>query len=124
VPAQMPAAMHMPAAMPMPAAPGMLPNGRLVPMLLVVNGPHAGQRFPLRNGFVIGKQPGCDLVIDDGFTSSQHAMIGMDAVGNCRLYDRGSTNGTFINGVPVRDTQLDHGVAIKIGSTELRFLAQ
>jgi pSer/pThr/pTyr-binding forkhead associated (FHA) protein len=104
--------------------PGLLPNGRPIPALLVVNGPFAGQRFTLRNGFVIGKQPGCDLLIDDGFTSGQHAMIAMDPSGNCRLYDRGSTNGTFVNGVPVRDTELQHAVAIKIGSTELRFLAQ
>jgi pSer/pThr/pTyr-binding forkhead associated (FHA) protein len=63
-------------------------------------------------------------VIDDGFTSSQHAQIGIDPAGTCRLYDRGSTNGTFVNGVPVRETVLAHGVTIRIGSTELRFLTQ
>jgi hypothetical protein len=123
----MPGVTPMPGVAPVPVqlpVPGLLPNGRPIPALLVVNGPFAGQRFTLRNGFVIGKQPGCDLLIDDGFTSGQHAMIAMDPSGNCRLYDRGSTNGTFVNGVPVRDTELQHAVAIKIGSTELRFLAQ
>ena len=120
VPGAMPGMPAMPAA----AMPGMLPNGRPIPALLVMSGPLAGQRVQLRHGFLIGKQPGCDLLIDDGYTSSQHAQIGMDAAGNCRLYDRGSTNGTFINGVPVRETALEHGVTIRIGSTELRFLAQ
>ena len=73
---------------------------------------------------MIGKQPGCDLVIDDGFTSSQHAQIGMDHFGNCRLYDRGSTNGTFVIGQRVTEYVLEHGMSVRIGSTELRFLAQ
>jgi pSer/pThr/pTyr-binding forkhead associated (FHA) protein len=78
----------------------------------------------LRHGFVIGKAPGADLQIDDGYTSTQHAMILMDRVGNCMVQDRGSTNGTFVNGVRVAEMSLTHGMAIKIGSTELRFLAQ
>jgi hypothetical protein len=116
-PAPVPVPVPMPAPVPVPvAAP--------VPYLLVLTGPFAGQRAFLRNGFLIGKQPGCDLVIDDGYTSSQHAQIGVDPQGNCRLYDRASTNGTFINGVPVREAPLEHGATIRIGTTELRFLAQ
>jgi pSer/pThr/pTyr-binding forkhead associated (FHA) protein len=48
----------------------------------------------------------------------------MDPSGNCRLYDRNSTNGTFVNGVRVTEVVLDHGMSVRIGSTELRFLAQ
>jgi pSer/pThr/pTyr-binding forkhead associated (FHA) protein len=73
---------------------------------------------------LIGKQPGCDLIFEDGYTSSQHAQIAMDAAGNCKLYDRGSTNGTFVNGVQIQEAGLEHGVSIRIGSTEMRFLAQ
>lgn len=105
-------------------APGLLPNGRPIPALLIMNGPRTGERHMLRNGFLIGKQPGCDLIIEDGFTSSQHAQIGMDAAGNCKVYDRGSTNGTYINGVRVNESALQHGVSIKIGATEIRFLAE
>jgi len=53
---------------------------------------------PLRHGFTIGKAPTCDLVIEDGYTSTHHAQIVMDAIGNCKVFDQGSTNGTFING--------------------------
>jgi hypothetical protein len=111
--------------MPQVAQPGgYLANGKPIPALLISNGPRAGERLFLRHGFLIGKQPGCDLQLIDGFTSSQHAQIAMDGAGNCRLYDRGSTNGTYVNGVRVSESQLDHGMAIKIGETELRFLAQ
>ena len=64
------------------------------------------------------------MLIDDGFTSSQHAQIGMDHFGNCRVYDRGSTNGTFVNGQRITEYVLEHGMSLRIGSTELRFLAQ
>jgi pSer/pThr/pTyr-binding forkhead associated (FHA) protein len=93
-------------------------------VLYVLNGPLAGQRLPLRHGFLIGKAPGSDLLVEDGFASSQHAQIAMDAWGNCTLYDRGSTNGTFVNGVRVHEYALAHGVSVKIGSIELRFLAE
>jgi hypothetical protein len=94
------------------------------PSLLVISGPLAGQRIALANGFTIGKAPGSNLVIDDGYASTQHAQVGMDQFGNCRLYDRNSTNGTFVNGVRISEVVLDHGMSVRIGSTELRFLAQ
>jgi pSer/pThr/pTyr-binding forkhead associated (FHA) protein len=94
------------------------------PRLYIVNGPRAGEQIALTHGFLIGKQPGVNLVIDDGFTSSQHAQIGMDHFGNCRIYDRGSTNGTYVNGQRITEYALEHGMSLRIGSTELRFLAQ
>jgi hypothetical protein len=94
------------------------------PVLLVMSGPRTGERVPLQHGFTIGKAPTSNLVIDDGYISTQHAQVGMDQFGNCRLYDRNSTNGTFVNGVRVTEVVLDHGMSVRIGSTELRFLAQ
>lgn len=105
-------------------APGFLPNGRPIPALLVMSGPRTGERHMLFNGFLIGKQPGCHLLLEDGYTSSQHAQIGMDANGLCKIYDRGSTNGTYVNGVRITESHLQHGLVIKIGSTEIRFLAE
>ena len=109
-----------------PAAPppGFLPNGRPMPALMIMSGPRTGERHMLFNGFLIGKQPGCTLIIEDGYTSSQHAQIGMDAMGNCKIYDRGSTNGTYVNGVRVTESALTHGINFRIGSTEMRFLAE
>ena len=94
------------------------------PSLYVVSGPRAGQRIPLFHGFSIGKAPGSSLVIDDGYASTTHAQIVVDGRGFCTIYDRGSTNGTFVNGVRVTEMPLEHGAAIRIGATELRFLAE
>jgi hypothetical protein len=104
--------------------PGLLPNGRPIPALLITSGPRTGERHLLFNGFLIGKQPGCNLIIEDYYTSSQHAQIGMDQNGICKLYDRGSTNGTYVNGVRITESGLQHGLVIRIGSTEMRFLAE
>lgn len=104
--------------------PGVLPNGRPVPGLLVMSGPRTGERLTLRNGFLVGGQAASDLQIQDGYTSSNHAQFMMDGEGNCTLLDLGSTNGTFINGMQIKQQALQHGMTIKIGSTELRFLTQ
>jgi hypothetical protein len=120
-PAKPPKARKPPKNQPVAAPP---PPPAFGPVLLVLTGPRTGQRIPLQNGFTIGKAPTSSLVIDDGYTSTQHAQIVMDQAGNCRLFDRQSTNGTFVNGVRVTDVSLGHGMSVRIGSTELRFLAQ
>jgi hypothetical protein len=107
-----------------PSAPPAAPAMQGGPQLYVMTGPRAGETLSLRHGFLIGKGTHCHLVIDDGYTSTNHAQIGMDDQGNCRIYDTGSTNGTFVNGVRVNDKSLEHGMTIRIGSTDLRFLAQ
>jgi FHA domain-containing protein len=107
---------------PVVAAP--LPPPPSGPSLMFIAGPRAGQRVYLRHGFLIGKAPTSDLVIDDGYTSTQHAQIALDASGNCNLYDRNSTNGTYVNGVRVAQALLAHGHSVRFGSTELQYLAQ
>lgn len=111
---------------PQPPQPSSVPPPGAVrgPQLYIASGPRTGQRVPLFHGFSIGKAPGSSLVIDDGFASTNHAQIGMDARGFCTIYDRGSTNGTFVNGVRVTEMPLEHGAALRIGGTELRFLAE
>jgi FHA domain len=94
------------------------------PQLYIASGPRAGQRVALFHGFSIGKAPNSSLVIDDGFASTTHAQIVMDGRGYCTIYDRGSTNGTFVNGVRVTEMALEHGASLRIGGTELRFLAE
>jgi hypothetical protein len=110
------------ASAPPAAAPSAAPGTG--PRFYLLSGPRAGEEIALKHGFLIGKSPGCDLLIDDGYTSGHHAQIGMDQFGNCHLYDRGSTNGTFVNGVRVTHYALEHGTTVKIGSTDLRYLAQ
>ncbi len=95
------------------------------PSLYIVKGPYQGQQLPLCHGFTIGNAPGCHLqLVGDNFASGHHAQILMDTRGGCMLVDKGSTNGTFINGVRTTQKRLSHGMLIKIGMTEARFMAQ
>ncbi len=91
------------------------------PVLIVLTGPAAGTRIPVRHGLNVGKAPGNDLdLAHDGYASSSHAQIVLEG-GAWMVYDRNSTNGTFSNGVRITHTRLDHGMTIRFGSTEVRF---
>ncbi|MBA2540357.1 MAG: FHA domain-containing protein [Deltaproteobacteria bacterium] len=107
-----------------PPAPGAAMPTAGAARLYVISGPYAGRELPLKHGFFIGKAAGCDLLIEDGFTSGHHAQFVMDGNGRVTLFDYGSTNGTFVNGQKITSLVLEHNSTIKIGSTELRFLAQ
>ena len=68
----------------------------------------------------IGRLPECAIALDDPNASRRHAQIrreGLDVV----LVDLGSTNGTKVNGVLVREHRLLPGDTITIGTTTLRF---
>ena len=120
-PKSKPPASQPPPEIPRPVAAPIGPG----PKLYIMSGPRTGEQLMLKHGFTIGKAGYSDLLIEDGFTSTNHAQVGMDHFGNCRLYDMNSTNGTYVNGVRVTGEHvLENGNTIKIGSTELRFLAQ
>lgn len=94
------------------------------PQLIILSGPQAGQRIPVRHGLSVGKAAGSDLDLShDGYASGSHAQIVFEG-GAWMVYDRNSTNGTFSNGVRITHTRLDHGMTIRFGSTEVRFWLQ
>ena len=69
----------------------------------------------------IGRQPTCGVVIADSSVSRVHAEISRKD-GGWWLIDKGSTNGTTVNGSPVIDpVELHHGDAIVFGSVAVRF---
>lgn len=62
------------------------------------SGPRSGERIPLRTGrAVIGRHPGCDIVIDTSAVSRQHAAIVIED-GQAIVEDLRSRNGTLLNG--------------------------
>ena len=71
----------------------------------------------------IGRGPGNKIILKDLASSSRHAQVLKDGAG-WRLEDRGSLNGTFINGHQVQKKQLVPGDRIQIGSTEIVFEAR
>src|SRR6185436_10378502 len=69
----------------------------VVGWIVPLNGSQAYQTFKLRSGGTkIGTAPPCDVVINDGFMSTEHCQIAASPQGFI-LVDGGSTNGCYIN---------------------------
>lgn len=80
-----------------------------------------GNRVALgEDPLVIGRLPECDIVLGDPNVSRRHAELRRSGEGVV-VTDLGSTNGTRVNGVPVRERQLMSGDEITVGSTSLVF---
>jgi phosphoserine phosphatase RsbU/P len=75
-------------------------------VLQIVQGPNAGHVIPLeKDSAILGRHPECDIVLDSGAVSRQHARISQ-ADGGFYVEDLRSRNGTFLNGKPVLQRQL------------------
>ncbi len=89
--------------------------------LTVMRGPGQEQvveidRFPFR----VGKGADCELQIPDVTVSREHFVL-EEEQGSFLLRDLGSTNGTWIEEMRVREAYLRPGATIKAGKVELRF---
>jgi serine phosphatase RsbU (regulator of sigma subunit)/pSer/pThr/pTyr-binding forkhead associated (FHA) protein len=74
-------------------------------VLRVLNGPNPGELLPLEGASVIlGRHPACDIVLQSGAVSRQHARI-LNADGRFFVEDLHSRNGTFLNGRPIAQRQ-------------------
>jgi FHA domain len=84
-------------------------------------GLRAGSAYDLSDGATLGRGDGADIRLQDTFASSAHARLtpqGEVIV----LEDLGSTNGTYLNGEPLRGPQPLHvGDSIRIGDSEFTF---
>ena len=82
--------------------------------------------FPLSKGcpvITIGRE-GCDLTLPHGQVSRLHAALLLDPSGEPVIEDRGSRNGTFVNGRRLTGSQrIQPGDVLGVGSYELRALA-
>ncbi|HEU4622025.1 MAG TPA: FHA domain-containing protein [Burkholderiaceae bacterium] len=70
----------------------------------------------------IGRKPHNDLVIDNLAVSGEHAVI-VTILNDSFLEDLGSTNGTFVNGQPIKKHFLQNGDMIELGKYKLKFVA-
>ena len=62
-----------------PAEQDAQPETSYVPVLKVVKGPYNGQEFAMSNGtFTIGRDPSCDLFLNNMTVSRLHAQITID----------------------------------------------
>ena len=70
---------------------------------------------------LIGRQAGATLKIANASVSRRHAVIEKEG-DKFIIADLGSRNGTFVNGVPVKRRELQHGDRVKIGESQFFFL--
>jgi pSer/pThr/pTyr-binding forkhead associated (FHA) protein len=69
---------------------------------------------------LLGRGTDCDLRMVDQGVSRHHAELRVED-GQVVLVDLGSTNGTFVNGQPVRRVVLVDGTNVTLGRTTLVF---
>jgi hypothetical protein len=82
-----------------------------------------GSRVALGDeALVIGRLPECGVVLSDPNVSRRHAEIRRQGSAVV-LTDLDSTNGTRVNGVPVRERVLEDGDEIVVGTTAIHYEA-
>jgi len=89
--------------------------------LVVTEGAGAGRRIPLAAGasVQVGRDPACELALDDERVSRRHLHIGAGSR-SVQLTDLGSSNGTYVDGDRVTGTvTLKPGQIITVGDTTL-----
>jgi Inner membrane component of T3SS, cytoplasmic domain len=72
---------------------------------------------------VVGRDPGCDIVLNDSKCSRRHAVI-EDGPTGLSIRDAGSANGIFVNGRRVEKAPLEPGDRVKLGEVQLRLLPE
>jgi DNA-binding NtrC family response regulator/pSer/pThr/pTyr-binding forkhead associated (FHA) protein len=82
---------------------------------------HGGREwtYPLAAaGVTVGKDPTCEVPVDDPFVSARHLRIEAHD-GRWQAVDLGSTNGTFVGGARVGRAELALGVSLTVGDAVL-----
>jgi hypothetical protein len=91
------------------------------PRLDVTTGEGARQSYDIATPVtLLGRGTDCDLRLVDPGVSRHHAEIRVEGP-EIVLVDLGSTNGSFVNGQPIRRVTLIDGTRITIGRTNLVF---
>ena len=91
------------------------PPPEQAPYLAAIAGPLRGQNVPISSSyFTVGRSSDNELRIDGHLVSRQHALI-VRQDGRNVLYDRESTNGTWVDGRRIAQHVLQPGEQIQVG---------
>lgn len=92
-------------------------------LLLVKRGPNAGSTFLLEGEeTTLGRDTESAVFLDDVTVSRKHAVVERHD-DEWFVVDRGSLNGTYVNGEQVDRTKLTTGDEVQIGKFKLTFFA-
>ncbi len=90
--------------------------------LVVLEGPDAGKVMDVpvsESRVLLGTGGACSLRLGDPHVSRRHLALGA-AADRMDLYDLGSSNGTWVNGVRVVECSVRGGETVRIGASTLR----
>lgn len=95
------------------------------PSLMVIAGPlMKDASFALTSDELsIGRDLACDICLTGKWVSRRHCSIRKED-GSVVIRDLDSRNGSFVNGVPVKERFLQHGAVIAIGGSYFRFVVR
>ncbi len=99
---------------------GMLPGYRYA--LAVIRGASAGSVIPLALAHVTLGREGADVVLDDDEASRRHTELVVQGE-TALIRDLGSTNGTFVDDLRVKEHVLHNQSEFRIGNHVLMFIA-
>ena len=82
-----------------------------------LNGQLAGQILPLQEGrYILGRGEDCQIVVPDEGISKKHAALEVDEQG-VFIQDLKSSNGTFINGVKIQESDIQKKERVSVCKT-------
>jgi len=88
----------------------------LEPFLVSISGRETGKAIALKQRTLkIGREDGCDLVIESPHISRLHAELFWEGT-QLKIKDLGSTNGVFVNGQRIQEEILSNGDKILLGT--------
>lgn len=84
---------------------------------------HVGSAFPLKPRTVVGRGPDNDIILDDGFVSTRHAILTLKN-GEWWVKDLGARNGTWINDRRISgEASLSPGDQVAFGPVRLKLVS-
>jgi hypothetical protein len=130
MPMPMPMPMQMAPEAPKPAGPmktvmigagGDQDGFPIVGWIVALNGQDAYRTQRLKAGLTkIGTAPPADIIVNDGFMSTEHCQITCSPAG-FTLHDNGATNGCYVNDRKVQKQDLVDNDVITLGKTNFKF---
>lgn len=90
--------------------------------VLVVNDGKRERELLLVERLVVGRDPACDISVEDGLLSRRHAEFVASAQA-VTVRDLGSRNGIFVNGTRRAEQILRQGDVVQIGPLRVRYVA-
>src|SRR6266536_6635682 len=91
------------------------------PRIVALSGSMKGTSFAVRGPVSLGRESAHSVSLNEPSISRRHCVIeGVE--GKFRIVYMDSFNGTFVNGIPVKEQTLSHGDQIAVGRVMFLFL--